>query len=390
MRPSMSLSEADSMADKTTHLTVGQRSRSTSGPLTDQQQAPPKLEPPFAPQPHPHSHATSITPSPSSSQHASTNGNQQVVLDTTPLSPLESLPTIVGRKNDAFLANSDIAKFLQKDLDLSRLNKVHSHLWMCGRPMRARPLHRYKMYGYEIFGTQQMDLHLLQYSNKLLVKPLPEYLLDTAFWEEHICADKALHESATGWVLSYVWLITSPLDLKLAHDNTLLPGAITWTWWKAFATSFIDTVGINALEKVNKRYDFGDLRLSRVNTIYRTRFFTTHFVRGYLYGYNRYVAFFERNFSWILILFVFLSLVLGAMQVGTALDELNTNTAFMKGSYGVVVFSMVSVAAVLSIVALFFVGVFLFNMVAAIRHATRKQKERHRAKKMKEQDGKSV
>jgi uncharacterized membrane protein len=385
----MSLSDAESMADKTTHLTVGQRATSMSGPLIEQQQAP-KLEPPFSPQPLPHSHAASITPSPTSSQHASTNGNQQVVLDTTALSPLDSLPTIVGRKNEAFLANSDIARFLEKDLDLSRLNNIHSHLWMCGRPMRARPLHRYKMYGYEILGTQQMDLHLLRYSNKLLVKPLPEYLLDSTFWTENICTDQALHESATGWVLSYVWLITSPLDLKLAHDNALLPGAITWTWWKAFATSFVTTVGINALEKVNKRYDFGDLRLSRINTIYRTRFFSTHFVRGYLYGYNRYVAFFERNFSWILVLFVFLSLVLGAMQVGTALESLNTNTVFLKGSYGVVVVSMVSVAAVLGIVGLFFVGVFLFNMGAAIQHATRKQKERHRAKKEKELNAKDV
>lgn len=253
--------------------------------------------------------------------------------------------------------------------------------------MRARPLHRYKMYGYEILGTQQMDLHLLQYSNKLLVKPLPEYILDTTFWKDHICTNTTFHENATGWLLSYVWLITSPLDLKLAHDNTLLPTAITWTWWKKFATSFVDTVGINALEKVNKRYDFGDLRLSRINTIYRTRFFTTHFVRGYLYGYNRYVAFFERNFSWILILFVFLGLVLGAMQVGTALESLNTNKIFLKGSYGVVVVSMISVAAVLGIVGLFFAGVFLFNMVAAIHHATKRHKER---RKEKERNTKSV
>lgn len=145
---------------------------------------------------------------------------------------------------------------------------------------------------------------------------------------------------------------------------------------------------MNTLHQVNKRYHFGDLRLSRINSIYRTRFFFTHFVRGYLYGYNRYVVFFERNFSWILILFVFLSLVLSAMQVGTALDQLNSNKAFMKGSYGVVVLSMVSVVAVLGVVGLCFIGIFLFNMVSAVRHAG--SEERKRAKAKKEKRGKEV
>ncbi|KAF3033954.1 hypothetical protein E8E12_001847 [Didymella heteroderae] len=246
------------------------------------------------------------------------------------------------------------------------------------------------MYGYEVLGTQQMDLHLLRYSNKVLIKPLPEYIMDHAFWKEHLCTHRGLHESASGWVLSYVWLITSPLDHKLAHENSLLPGAITWTWWKNFVIDFLSNVDMDTLHQVNERYHYGDLRLSRINTIYRTRYFYSHFVRGYLYGYNRYVVFFERNFSWILILFVFLSLVLSAMQVGTALDELNNSKAFMKGSYGVVVLSMVFVAAVLGIVGLFFVGVFLFNMVAAIRHAARKEKERRKAKKEKERSQKDV
>lgn len=288
------------------------------------------------------------------------------------------------------MANSDIARFLQQDLDLDRLNKIQRHLWMCGRPMRARPLHRYKMYGYDILGTQQMDLHLLRYSNKLLVKPLPEYMLDHDFWKEHLCADTKLHESAMGWVLSYAWLITSPLDLKLAHENSLLPAAITWPWWKAFGSDFLGGLDLNALDQVNQRYHFGDLRLSRVNTIYRTRFFTTHFVRGYLYGYNRYRVFFERNFSWILVLFVFLSLVLSAMQVGTALDTLNKSDAFMHGCFGVVVFSMVSVAGVLGVVGLFFVGVFLFNMGDAVRHASSRAKQRRRAGREKGQGGRHV
>lgn len=339
------------------------------------------LEPPFSASPLPQSHTTTLTPSPTSSHHVATHGSPQIITDTTPLSPLDSLPTIAGRGPSTFFANNDIAAFLEEDLDLSRLNRIHTHLWMAGRPMRARPLHRYKMYGYEILGTQQMDLHLLRFSNKLLLKPLPEYLLDPNFWRQHLCSptDTLLRPSATGWLLSYVWLLTTPLDLKLAHDLFLLPAGITWTSWKSLATEFLKTVDINAPSpSVNKRFVFGDLRLSRVNFIYRTRFFRTHFVRGYLYGYNRYVVFFERNFSWILIVVVFLGLVLSAMQVGTGLEALSGNRAFVEACRVTVVLSMVGVAGVLGAVSVVFAGVFAFNMVMAVAHARRVERGRMR------------
>ncbi|KAG9198737.1 hypothetical protein G6514_009687 [Epicoccum nigrum] len=338
-----------------------------------------KLQPPFSPRAPPHA---PNTPGPG----PTTPTSSQDVLD--------SLPTLAGRGNATFIATDDMTRFLNEDLDLSRLNAIHTHLWMAGRPMRARPLHRYKMYGYDILGTQQMDLHLLRFSNKLLVKPLPAYLLDHDFWITYLCedteADRARWETAAGWLLSYVWLLTSPLDFKLAREDALVPPNLDWRAWKAFVASFTAHVDISSLHQVNKRFHFGDLRLARINTIYRTRFFATHFVRGYLYGYNRYVVFFNRNFGWILILFVFLSLVLSAMQVGTALDKLNNDSAFVEGSYGVVVLSMVAVAAVLAIVGVLFVGVFLFNMVDAIGHAKREERRREGLRGEKEGVGKEV
>ncbi|KAF2126273.1 hypothetical protein P153DRAFT_378460 [Dothidotthia symphoricarpi CBS 119687] len=333
------------------------------------------LNPPFSPRPIPPEPPTL----PSSS--SPTSPAPHVALDTAtslPLSPLASLPTIAGKGNACYLANSDIPQFLASDLDLSRLNRIHSHLWMAGRPMRARPLHRYRMLGYEVLGTMQMDLHLLKFSNEILIKPLPEWMVSYEFWAQYLCHDGAgdLHKSACGWLLSYIWLITTPLDLKFAHEHSLLPSFVTWMWWKEFVADFVCHVDVNALDQVNMRYQFGDLRLGRINSIYRFRFCFTHFVRGYLYGYNRYVVFFERNFSWILVVFVFFSLVLSAMQVGAGLDELKTNHAFLQGSYVFVVFSMMSVVAVLAVVCVFFVVIFLFNMAAAIGHAKSEQKKR--------------
>ncbi|KAL5119282.1 hypothetical protein ACEQ8H_002769 [Pleosporales sp. CAS-2024a] len=295
-----------------------------------------------------------------------------------PLTPLDSLPTITGQGNHVVLANDSIPEFLKSDLNLSRLNRIHGHLWMAGRPMRARPLHRYRMMGFDVLYTQQMDLHLLKFSNHLMIKPLPEWILSHDFWTQHLCGDVELHKSASGFLLSYVWLLVTPLDLKLAHDLSLVPSFITWHWWKDFVKDFLGPghVDINTLAQVNQRYQFGDLRLGRINSTYRIRFFWSHFVRGYLYGYNRYVVFFQRNFNWILIVFVFFSLVLSAMQVGTSLKELEDNYAFLRASYVFVVFSMVSVGAVLALVGMVFVIVFVFNMITAINHAKREQRKR--------------
>ena len=344
------------------------------------------LRPPFASRAIPPNHSPTLL-SASSSSLANDDGPQPVLdsVSTLLLTPIESLPTIFGRGNKCFWADDEIPKFLAEDLNLNRLNRIHDHLWMAGRPLRARPLHRYQMMGFDVLYTQQMDLHLLKFSNKLMLKPLPEWMLSYEFWHKYICDQQDLHESACGFLVSYVWLITTPLDLKIAHDKFLVPSFVTWHWWKEFVKDVYGHIDMESLDGVNKRYHFGDLRLGRINSIYRSRFFFTHFVRGYLYGYNRYVVFFQRKFSWILIVFVFFSLVLSAMQVGASVPPLQSNDTFLRVSYGFVVFSIVSCAAVLGMVSLIFVGIFFFNMAAAISHDKRmrierdqRAKERHR------------
>lgn len=246
--------------------------------------------------------------------------------------------------------------------------------------MRARPLHRYKMLGFDVLHTQQMDLHILKYSNQVLVKPLPEYLLSHSFWTDHLCGNtelhKKLHEAACGFLLSYIWLLVYPIDLQLAQEFKLVPKSIKWSQWEKFVTDFVNHIDINALDQVNKRYHFGELRLGRINTIFRVRFAHRYFVRGYLYGYNRYVVFFQRNFSWILVVFVFFSLVLSAMQVGVSVSPLKDDEAYRKATYGFVVFSMMSVAFVLAFVSVLFTLIFIFNMVAAIAHDRQQRKDR--------------
>ncbi|KAJ5714323.1 uncharacterized protein N7483_011504 [Penicillium malachiteum] len=213
------------------------------------------------------------------------------------------------------------------------------------------------MMGYDILLTEQADLHLLKFSNKFFIKPLPDYMLCSMFWDKYLCESEELHKSA-------------------CQKLNLLPCDITWTWWKSFVAEFLSHIDANTLNQVNKRYHFGELRLGRINSIYRIRFFSTHFIRGYLYGYNRYAVFFQRNFAWILIVLVYFSLVLSAMQVGATVPPLNTNHAFQQASYGFAVFSIVTVAAVVCFVGVLFAATFLINMVLAISHEKMKRRDR--------------
>jgi hypothetical protein len=286
---------------------------------------------------------------------------------------LETLPTIRHDEDDAktvLQVKDNIQAFVAIDLNVERLNRIHDRMWTCGRPMNARGLHRQLLENRNIVRTEQADLHLLYYDTTLLLKPLPSYLLCPVAWVKYLNHDEKLHKLACGFLLSYIWLLRSPLDFQIAQDAHLLPSGLIWPKWKKLVTEFLKSIDADTLHQVNKRYHFGELRLGRINTIYRTnpRLAPGHFVRGYLYNYNRYVVFFKRNVAWVVVVFVWFSLVLSAMQVGTTVMDLKDNRAFNKASYGFVVFSIVMVATLLVFVGTLFVIVFFYNMVAAISH----------------------
>lgn len=65
---------------------------------------------------------------------------------------------------------SDLSSFIALDLDVSRINVIHNSLWACGRPLKARSLHRQKVLGREIVISEQCDLHLLYHSETIVSK----------------------------------------------------------------------------------------------------------------------------------------------------------------------------------------------------------------------------
>ena len=118
-----------------------------------------------------------------------------------------------------------IQTYLEWELTVPRLNEIHGNLWLAGRPMSARPLHRQAMLGRDLVITEQVDLHMVRQGTRIFVKSMPDFHLEHEFWKHHICRDTNLYECGCGFLLSYVWLVCSKSYLRMAHDAGLLgPG----------------------------------------------------------------------------------------------------------------------------------------------------------------------
>jgi hypothetical protein len=148
---------------------------------------------------------------------------------------------------------------------------------------------------------------------------------------------------------------------KIAHDKGLLSSKIKWEQWTAFTKSLLNSLNHTSLSNINSRYHYGELRLSRLNWIYRLSphtCSTTTLIRGYAYGYNRYSTFVKRNFAWLLVAFVYITIVLTAMQVGLATHRLGNDDRFQNASYGFTIFSILTPLIVTIAIAVTLFGLF--------------------------------
>ncbi|PLB50325.1 hypothetical protein P170DRAFT_435527 [Aspergillus steynii IBT 23096] len=252
-------------------------------------------------------------------------------------------PAGVNFQHKLIKPSEDLHQYLDLDLATPKLNRIHHLLWLAGLPRAARPLHRQKLMKRSFILTEAPDEHLVWSPGYIVIKPVPEYLLDHEFWARNICPHSELHASACGLLLSYAWLITRVTDFQIAKDERILPADVTWEAWTRLVQEFLDWMDNHPIQHnsvthlsqpaINQRYEFGELRLSRLNPLYRltpSTFSMHNLVFGFMPSSTWYRAFFEQNFSWILAVLVYMSLLLSAMQVGLATDELQGNQQFQR------------------------------------------------------------
>lgn len=285
--------------------------------------------------------------------------------------------------------------YYEDEFNLDRLGKIYGYLWLAGRPMPPRALHYQLGASREIVISEQMDMHLVWKLNRIYLKPVPRYLLDYDFWKDHLvcqpncdgcsgqeqstaqlpqerakeriarrrCARRRMRGVALGFLLSYAGLVRYESDLQIAHEKHLLPDFVDWVVWRRLVKELLLESRKNR-DDVDERFQFGELRLSRLNKIYFFRFLA---LRGYRFELATYGVYFQRNLAPIASFIVYIAVVLTAMQVGLATERLASNKAFQDASYGFTVFSIVAPLGLIAAVGLSFLFLFVFNFVSTVR-----------------------
>lgn len=258
------------------------------------------------------------------------------------------------------VAKPDDEEYLSSELCVDRLNDVHAWLWIVGRPMSARPLHLQRIKLREIFVTEQMDLHLVWAPQQIYLKPIPRFLLDVEFWQKQLCHNEKLYACALGFLLSYISLIEHESDYRIAVETHLLPHEVTWPHWVTLVEQLLHS---RHPTLINKRYIYGELRLGRLNIIYRLIKFR---IRGYLNSCTTYAGFFRDNLNSLITLFAFITIVLSAFQLGLSTQQLQANHAFSSAAYAFAVFSIAAPLLSVAFVSAALVGLFYYNLIATL------------------------
>ena len=195
-----------------------------------------------------------------------------------------------------------------------------------------------------------------------------------------LCREKELYEAACSFVLSYAWLIRHESDFQIAHDTCLLDKRVTWEIWTGFLKDFLGHIDLKSLNGISPRFQYGELRLSRLNKIIRVislmKFRGKPLVRGYMTGSTWYKAFFATHFGWLLAVFAVLEVCLSAMQVLASIGE--QGRVFERTAYGFAITNQVIAALTMGVVSYTWLGLFAFHVSAAFENNRRVLRQRQR------------
>ncbi|KAL8694632.1 MAG: hypothetical protein Q9218_000727 [Villophora microphyllina] len=234
--------------------------------------------------------------------------------------------TLLSRRWVPSAPGQSLTEVLLADIRPTRLNRLAAYLWMCSTPSHTNvpPLHSHAVHGRNVVVSEDPALHLVWTTGIIYIKPLPAYLLSHAFWIQYLAGadmdqDRVqVRQAAMGLLRSYYYCVRHESDLRVAQQPqlSLIPTNITWAQWCNFSTSF-DTIKNS---EVAPRYHYGKLQLSRLHWLVRIRLRELNYF--YIDGY--YGESFARYYGPLLFIFGTLSVLLSAMQVGMAVEQLQT------------------------------------------------------------------
>lgn len=293
--------------------------------------------------------------------------------DLDGFSPNNGLFSLPSQPSLYMNLSNDLARFLLADICPVKLNQLAPRLWLCSTPTHTNipPLHNHAVHGRVIIPSEDPALHLVWTIGRIFIKPLPAYLLSHTFWthyllEGNLCPDKrVIKKSALGLLRSYFHSIRHESDLRIAQGTqlSLVPSVVTWKQWCDFSAAF----GAIEDSEVVPRYHYGKIQLSRLHWLVRIHWLELN----YYYVDGGYGESFTRYYGPLLFIFGVLSVLLSAMQVGMAVEQLQSRDwrAFWAVCRWFSVISLVLLAAV----CFFLLMLFLIKSLDELMWAARAQ-----------------
>ncbi|KAG6986720.1 hypothetical protein G7Y79_00073g098190 [Physcia stellaris] len=141
----------------------------------------------------------------------------------------QTIGCLPSQPNIPLSTSKQLSDFLLGDICPTKLNGLAPHLWLCSTPSHTNipPLHHHAIHGRTIIASEDPALHLIWFTGRIFIKPLPAYLLSHAFWQQYIyggepCENKKLiAESGLGLLRSYIYSICYERDLRIAQEPHL-------------------------------------------------------------------------------------------------------------------------------------------------------------------------
>jgi hypothetical protein len=280
------------------------------------------------------------------------------------------------RLDDPLQLNS----FINKDFGLGDLERLAPHLWLMSKHDGGNisPLHRQFVKGRRIVMTEDIRLHLVWYYDRIFIKPLSQYITSHAFWSEYLVSSQLspsralnkkdeIHKTALGYLRTYSYLITHESDFYIAQEQHLIPKGVTWTQLSNFMMRF----GSITDDDVARRFHYGELRLTRLNFYSRLILHKRNFQRVH----SQYGSYFAAFYGPLLFTFATLSLLLNAMQVEMAVEQVNLRSQWL-GFWDVCRGFSVTCLVLVIMLSLWLAVLFLYKFVMEWVYALSQQRMR--------------
>ncbi|KPM37624.1 hypothetical protein AK830_g8932 [Neonectria ditissima] len=279
-----------------------------------------------------------------------------------------------------------VLNYLRREFHALVLEQLAPHLWFFANKSGSHidSLHQQLIKKRNIVIAEDPGLHLVWHDDIIYLKPIPDYVLSPAFWDERLIprsntrssevpgnngsSSSSLVEEAfakqlsdvrrsiIGLLRSYAWLIQHRSDFMLAQRESLIPEHLEPLRFEAFIAPFRAVPDA----AVTQRYHFGQLRLSRLHWLtrivqpdsgtgkkrwyyYETRWTAGHYVRDSLAILATFFAIF--------------SIALSGMQVALSAYTFETWTPVIHVFW---------VLSIVSVILCIFVGLVWVLALAAV------------------------